>query len=108
MTQRVGRRQRRTPAQWRELIERQAVSGLSQEAFCDREGLGRSTFTRWKSRLESKIASGTEVPAASLFAELTAADAPPKAARGHSGTGWDIELELGDGLCLRIRRGVGC
>ena len=35
----AGRRPRRSEAFWREAIDRQRDSGLTQQGFCDREGL---------------------------------------------------------------------
>ncbi len=43
---------RRTPEQWRNLIDQQYESGLSQKAFCQSHGLSLATFTNWKRRLK--------------------------------------------------------
>lgn len=52
-----GRYPRRSPAQWQGLIERQAASGLSQAAFCAREGAAVSSFQYWKHRLRQAPAA---------------------------------------------------
>jgi putative transposase len=102
------RRHPRYPAdQWQAWIDEQARSGLSQREFCELKGLSKSSFQLWKRRLKS--AGGTP-PASSrpsdtesaLFAPVMAPatqDADPDA------RGWEIELDLGDGVCLRFRRG---
>lgn len=36
---------------WRELLERQAASGLSVRAWCARETVGYATFMYWRRRL---------------------------------------------------------
>lgn len=90
---------RRSAKQWQELIEEQARSGLSQAAFCKQEQLALSTFANWKRRLSGK-------------ARVAACDEPESAASPWidlgavtgSEPGWDIELDLGDGICLRLRR----
>ena len=52
------RHQRRSPDQWRALIEAQARSGLSQAAFCEREGLCAGSFWNWRRRLQDSVAEG--------------------------------------------------
>jgi len=91
-------RTRRTADQWRALIREQAGSGMSQEAFCKDKRLALSTFTNWKRRLSvSAVDHGEGAPATPAWIDL-----------GNLGAGasrWDIELDLGDGICLRLRRG---
>ncbi|MFO0816296.1 MAG: hypothetical protein U1A77_00055 [Pirellulales bacterium] len=36
---------------WRELLERQAASGLSVRRFCGREGVSEPSFYQWRKRL---------------------------------------------------------
>lgn len=43
-------RQRRTPAQWQQIIARWQQSGLSGSEFCQREGINSKSFYRAKSR----------------------------------------------------------
>jgi putative transposase len=101
----MQRQQRRSAAEWQALIERQAASGLSQEAFCEQEGLVGSTFRRWKGRLAEQAEAGVRRDSARpLFAALT----PPPEPSVQGDGGWDIELDLGGGLCLRIRRSGEC
>ena len=90
MNENSKRRTRRTPAQWQELLEEQSRSGLRQAAFCASRGISLGSFQNAKRRLgaETAVDSWLEVGA------LTERRA----------SGWDIELELGDGLCLRLRR----
>lgn len=89
-------RQRRSREQWQQLITEQQQSGLSQKAFCQGKGLVLSTFTYWKRRLGEPTSSNG--PAEGHWLEL-----PVSLTEGPS-TGWDIELELGGGLCLRLRQ----
>jgi len=101
----MEKRQRHSAAQWQALIERQAGSGLSQEAFCKQEKLGQSTFRRWKSRLAGPVGGAMpQESAPALFAALT----PAPEREGHGGAGWEVELDLGGGVCLHIRRGGEC
>jgi len=111
MSRQAERYRRRTSAEWQAIIERQAASGLNQEAFCACEGIALSTFARWKSRLSASVVArrqGQSTPSP-LFAELTLpAEARSRGPVTPAEPGWDIELELGAGVCLRIRRGAPC
>mgnify|MGYP006446476763 CR=1 FL=1 len=90
---------RRGRDEWQRLLTSQATSGLSQKAFCQREGLAQSTFQYWKRRLGHQSAScdDTEGPtsAASVIDLGTLEDRP---------AGWEVEIVLGDGVSLTLRR----
>ena len=90
------RRVRRTEAQWRELVARFEASGQSQAAFCAEQGVVASSFARWCQRLRRAACRQSAVVADSVFVEL----APERDGMGH----WDVELELGAGVVLRLMR----
>jgi len=94
----VERYQRLSAEQWRELIEEQRRSGLSQRAFCRARGLTVSTFYAWKQRLQE--AGGARESFETLFTPLAGVSAGE-----HGAPGWEIELDLGAGVVLRLRRG---
>ena len=86
------KRTRRTAAEWRAIMARHEASGLTCEAFCAAEDIGRSAFWRWRRRLAAEDAqAGNGGP---VFVELSGADA----------ASWDAELDLGGGVVLRVRR----
>jgi putative transposase len=87
MTKRI----RRSPQQWQTIVDRQAASDLSARAFCDTHQFSYPVFCKWRKRL----ASTDQVPLIDLS---TLVDAPQVAQ-------WDIELDLGQGMALRLRRG---
>lgn len=90
-------RTRRTADQWHALISEQASSGMSQEAFCKDRRLALSTFANWKRRLASdSVVEDEHAPDPSRWVDL--------GSLGGGSSGWDIELDLGDGVCLRLRR----
>ena len=111
MTPHRHRYQRHTPEQWQALLDEHQQSGLRQKAFsalasclalptaslqsCLEKDLLPATFRNWKRRL----AHLTPEPqsSASAWLELPLAPAPSDSPR------WDIELDLGNGLCLRLR-----
>jgi len=84
------RYRRRSAAEWEAIIARQEDSGLSQEAFCQREGLARTTFERWRRKLRGPAEKAVE------FIDLT--PALPPAARG-----WELEVRLPGGISLQFR-----
>ena len=101
-------RARRTVAQWRKLIERFDRSGQTRGNFCAANGLALSTFDLWRRKLGETQAAADEQHPESLFVELTNAT-EPAGARSAAGTGaWEVELELGAGVVLRLRRAAPC
>lgn len=99
---------RRSRAQWRAVITRGERSPLGISAFCRAEGIGTASFYTWRRRLASDAPDTVAVRAgeaarstdASAFLDLGAL-----AGATASGSAWDIELELGAGVVLRLRRG---
>ena len=99
---------RRSRAQWQALLARSARSGLSVAEFCRRESVSTASFYTWRKRLGAAV--GQVPPAAAptcgpAFLELGALGAWGEAgiAAGF-GAGWEIELDLGAGAVLRLRR----
>lgn len=104
---------RRNPLEWRDLMDAYARSGQTRKQFCAREQLALSTFDWWQRRLRAE--SGAPTPqrrpasrglkAAPLFVEL----APGRKPESTPLPAWEVELELGAGVVLRLRRGaVSC
>lgn len=93
MAARSAPHSRRTASEWRSILADFRRSGLSIEAFCDRESLSKSSFRRWRERLAE--AAPTASPAS--FVELAAPS--PSADPGS----WTVELELPSGIVLRVR-----
>lgn len=82
-------RVRRSPEEWRELVERFAGSGLNRREFCRREKISVNSLQRWRQRLTAS--------ARSEFVEV----APAKGDRASSP--WVVEVELAGGTIVRIR-----
>ena len=91
---------RRSAAEWRELIASFKHSGETRKQFCTRHGIALSTFAWWQSRLRTHSSRMTsESP---VFVELMR-EAPMLKAPKPEAT-LELELELGDGLVIRLRR----
>jgi len=104
----VRRRRHLSERAWGELFERFARAGQTVEEFCRREGVCRSSFTRWRSKLStpSKALPAVVAPKPrpdkpAAFVELgvlggvAAADVMPAL---------DMHLDLGGGVSLRLVR----
>ncbi|HDK37667.1 MAG TPA: IS66 family insertion sequence hypothetical protein [Thiolapillus brandeum] len=88
---------RHTPSEWQQLIEAQQASGLSQKAFCQENGIARATFGYWKRKLKQEQPVVQGHMSGSSWIELSrfATEPSPTAY-------WQIELDLGNGVCLRL------
>ena len=97
-------RTRRTAAQWRTLVERFERSGQTRGRFCAANGLALSTFDLRRRKLGETRAAAHEAHPEPLFVELThPAQTRPAPTSSVTG-GWEVELELGAGVVLRLRR----
>ena len=94
------RYRRRTANEWQELVSQFERSGQSRKAFCSSQGLSLSTFDLWRRKLQGTPARREE-SGESMFVEV----AQVEPARSLS---WDVELELGDGVVLRVRSSRSC
>ena len=88
------RRVRRSEAEWRGLFARYEQSGQTREQFCADQGVVLSSFTRWRQKLRAASCNPPAAAPEAVFVELTSEAAP------H----WDVELQLGAGVVLRLRQ----
>ena len=98
---------RRSASEWRALIQGFSRSGVTRSQFCTRHGVALSTFDWWRSRLRREstarsVSNTPPTPANALFVELAQADKPDAVVSAN----WDVELSLGNGMFLRLRRGT--
>jgi len=91
-----SRYRRRDTSEWSALLAEQAASGQSQRAFCAARGVALSSFCAAKRRL----GGGSDGAPAREAAEFVAI---PVGALGAAS--WALELDLGEGVVLRLRRG---
>ncbi len=87
-----GVRKRRSGSEWRVLFAEFERCDGTQASFCETRGVALNTFHLWRGRLG--LASGSASPGSVGFVQLS----PPTV------SGWDVELSLGDGVVLRLRR----
>ena len=97
----AGSGARRSRGQWQSLIARAERSPLSVRAFCAAQGISTASFYLWRKRLGVDIEQ--VAPVAASFLDLGELAAHAGAGADDAG-GWELELALGDGLVLRLRR----
>ncbi len=89
---------RRSPAQWRELFARFKQGEQTQEQFCTEQGISLSSFDRWRAKLRKVASTQAVIDEQPMFVELTPEAPSPVTSL------WDIELQLGADVFLRLRR----
>lgn len=62
-------------ARWREIVQRQAGSGLSVRGFCAAEGISEPSFYAWRKKLRTRNVNGTRAVRNERRREETADDA---------------------------------
>ncbi len=98
LTKSAKRKHFRPQSEWQQIVADYERSGLTQEAFCKRASIAKSSFYKWRKRLETPSAA----TGVSQFIDLNALVQgngqidPPR---------WEIELDLGHGMRLSLRGG---
>lgn len=96
---------RRSVESWRELVARQAGSGLSVQAFCRQERLNTWTFYGWRSRLRARTATAETTAVGDPTDTEPAAGFIDLGALSRSSSRCEIRLDLGGGVVLQVVRG---
>ncbi len=88
----------RTPDQWQSVFDRFEQSGQTRDQFCHGQGISLSSFSRWRTKLQKQTPAKPTPSDSALFTELTSAVQPAES------PAWDIELQLGADVLIRLRR----
>lgn len=89
---------RRSTEQWQQILQQYEASHLTQTAFCENNSIAPSSFCKWKKALKG---NGVK---ANPFIELPfGLDTDPRPSRDQAQSHWRIELDLGQGVLLRLR-----
>ena len=89
------RRPRKTRSQWQEIITEFTLSDSPARVFCADHDLAYGTFAKWRYRFTKPIQKKTEP---SRLIELIQPASPQPESEY-----WHVELELGNGMTLRVR-----
>jgi len=84
---------------WEVLLAEYKVSALSQKAFCQRHQLSMSSFYQWKKKLSIEPVGDPD------FIDISTQlhDDSLNLVEPAKPSGYQIELELGFGIILRVR-----
>jgi len=90
---------------WREVVARFSQSGLTEEEFCEREGLRSKLFRRWRGKCSNgkgprRASAGKAAPVLSPTAGFVDLGALP-----GGGSRLEVRLDLGGGVVLSVARG---
>jgi len=106
----LDRKRRRLDSQsWQVLLDRFDGAAMTIEEFCVREGLARSSFTRWRSRLRP-VAKRVVAPLATAkpVGDVPKASFVDLGLLGAAAVGEpvavDLRIELGGGISLHLVR----
>ena len=89
---------RRSQEEWQALISQWRQSNLSATRFCKQHHLSSASFYKWRQRFEAAAHPGRNNQGAPVpdFIDITALSSPAER------SGWNIVLNLGDGLSLTL------
>lgn len=82
------------------LVDQFNASGLTKTAFCKQHSVAISCLTRWQKALAAEFQADAFVD---ITDSVSSAGTPRPAPEEHPR--WQVELELGAGVVLRVRTG---
>ena len=90
----------RSQSQWKALLKEFNQSGLTRSAFCKKHRIATSSLYRWQQLFAEQSGGGL-----SDFIDVTQplADTPLSSPVPVRDNDWQVELELGAGIVLRLR-----
>jgi hypothetical protein len=96
---------RRSAQAWRELVARFAQSGLTEAAFCEREGLIPRLFHRWRTKRGPTMSRAVIKRPARVASSVPASGFVDLGALKDGGSRLEMRLDLGGGVMLHVVRG---
>ena len=96
MSQTSQTRIRRNREEWIQLMTEYESGELTQRQFCEHHQLVYSTFGYWRKRLSADAVRPEPATASAPLLELPLLSM-------HEQTDWRLELELGQGVVLRLK-----
>ena len=95
---------RRSAQAWRAVVARFGQSGLTEEAFCEREGVGLKLFHRWRVK-RSGAAARAVVDKPVRAVSSPTAEFVDLGSLQDGGSRLEMRLDLGGGVLLHVVRG---
>ncbi len=97
---------RRSAEIWRAMVARFAQSGLTEEAFCEGEGVSPKLFHRWRAkRVRATPRAVADKPARVAPSPAATCGFVDLGSLKDSGSKLEMRLDLGGGVLLHVVRG---
>ena len=94
----ANRRVRRSSEEWEQILSDYRSSNLTQQAFCEQNGISTVSLSKWRKRLQA------DKPAGFIPVQLSS-DAQSPTPLADSAASVSVRLDLGNGAVLHI--GIG-
>ncbi len=97
---------RRSAETWRAMVARFAQSGLTEEVFCQGEGVSPKLFHRWRTkRVRATPRAVLDKPTRVAPSPVSTAGFVDLGSLKDSGSKLEMRLDLGGGVLLHVVRG---
>jgi len=91
----------RSKAKWQQIINQYDSSSQTQADFCREQDIAPMSFYKWRKRLSKEPQSDHFIDISQSIVSVKPIDQQPS--RMDEPSLWQVELELGQGMILRIR-----
>jgi len=88
------RQPRKSHAQWQQILSDFNQTDLPANVYCKEHNLAYGTFAKWRQRLTRHEQATDRRSLVELIAPTSSSSKPEQ---------WQVELELGNGMTLRLR-----
>jgi putative transposase len=97
---------RRSAETWRAMVARFAQGGLTEEAFCEGEGISAKLFHRWRTKRGNRTPRPiADKPARVVLSPASTSGFVDLGSLKDSGSKLEMRLDLGGGVLLHVVRG---
>ena len=97
---------RRSAETWRAMVARFVQSGLTEEVFCQGEGVSSKLFHRWRmKRVRATARAVVDKPARAAPSPASTLGFVDLGALKDNGSKLEMRLDLGGGVLLHVVRG---
>ena len=88
----------RSKAQWKALLDEFPTSGLTKSAFCKKHQISTGSLHKWQNYFDDQSPAAEFINITKPIAKATSVQPAPK-----TDSHWQVELDLGAGVVLRVR-----
>lgn len=85
--------------EWQIFIDQSEESDLTIKTFCHQQGISLSSYYKWRKILQSSSPPSSFIN----LSDVSSSTSQPPIQKQAVDTHWQVELELGAGIVLRMR-----